>query len=618
MPLMIPQQLSDDAPMSEKIIFENLKRAPHARDWVVLHSVYVDSPRNPTRPLEIDFVILIPEYCSVICLEVKGGHYKVLNRQWYRPYSDEPEAVSPPDQAENAMFALKNQFQDSHFRRASPLSLECAVAFTDGEMPAGQSLPKSLAVLIGASDATNPDKLTKRLADCAADRFRRRSISPMVSQLAQIALDNLQNDLNPPPVTIMPKTIFRSDLETLRPQLLRLTTDQLNSLKRVKLNPRCVIDGAAGTGKTVLAMELAQQRCNEGETVAFLCSNAHLSQRFEEWAKTLSRDNEGTVVAGTPATLPFWAFSADPILKDRHQHRLENSPDLERSLKFGYLDNQWEQFIGETVKDLRETGIFDYLVVDEAQNLCAPVFLELMDALLTDGLADGHWTMFGDFTNQNIVSPSLENSRDTLKNFGLNWSNDVLETNCRNTHEIADAVSKFVGIDAPIISGVHGPLVETKYFDSSSDLDDLLDNLVRDLKDRDFKSRQIILLTSSSDDKEDKVDAAQSYGGWQLRNIRAGIGRTPRDPEDAIVPSDASPGTLIYSDVYDFQGLESEVAILVLSVTSEQTILENTVILPRYEHLRRILYTGMSRAKAMLIVVAQESYRPHLEPPGPW
>lgn len=514
------------------------------------------------------------------------------------------------------MFALKNQFQ--YFHRDSPLSLECAVAFTDGEMSAGQSLPKSLAVLIGASDATNPDKLTKRLADRAADRFRRMSISPMASQLAQIALDNLQNDLNPPPVTIMPETIFRSDLETLRPQLLRLTTDQLNSLKRVKLNPRCVIDGAAGTGKTVLAMELAQQRCSEGETVALLCSNAHLSQRFEEWAKTLSRDNEGTVVAGTPATLPFWAFRADPILKDRHQDRLENSPDLERSLKFGYLDNQWEQFIGETVKDLRETGIFDYLVVDEAQNLCAPVFLALMDALLMDGLAEGHWTMFGDFTNQNIVSPRLENSRDTLKNFGLNWSNDVLETNCRNTHEIADAVSKFVGIDAPIISGVHGPLVETKYFDSSSDLDDLLDNLVRDLKDRDFKSRQIILLTSISDDKEDKVGAAQSYGGWQLRNIREGIGRTPRDPEDAIVPSDASPGTLRYSDVYDFQGLESDVAILVLSVTSEQTILENTVILPRYEHLRRILYTGMSRAKAMLIVVAQESYRPHLEPPGPW
>lgn len=615
MPLMIPDEIPDTAPESEKVVFDNLKHAAHARDWVVLHSVYVDNLRNPTRPFEIDFVILIPEYCAVICLEVKGGYYEVRNGQWYRPYSDEPEVVSPPDQAKNAMFALKNQFQDSHFHRESPLSLECAVAFTDGETPAGQSLPKSLAVLIGSGDATNPDKLAKRLADHAADRFRRISISPMAPQLAQIALDNLQSDLNPPQGTIMQETIFRSDLETLRPQLLRLTTDQLNSLKRVKLNPRCVIDGAAGTGKTVLAMELAQQRCNEGETVALLCSNPHLSQRFEEWAQTYSRDNEGTVVAGTPATLPFWAFKADSILKDKHWRRLQNSPDLERSLKFGYLDNQWEQFIGATVKDLRKTGIFDYLVVDEAQNLCAPVFLELMDALLTAGLADGHWTMFGDFTNQNIVSPSLENGRDALKNFGLNWSNDVLETNCRNTHEIAAAVSKFVGIDAPIISGVHGPLVETKYFDSSSDLDDLLDNLVRDLKDRDFDSRQIILLTSSND-KDDKVGAAQSYGGWQLRNIREAIGRTPRDLEDAIVPRDASPGTLRYSDVYDFQGLESDVAILVLSVTSEQTTLENTVSLPRYEHLRRILYTGMSRAKAMLIVVAQESYRPHLEPPG--
>jgi superfamily II DNA or RNA helicase len=208
-------------------------------------------------------------------------------------------------------------------------------------------------------------------------------------------------------ITSSPKTITRSDLESLSLQLLRLTNDQRNSLKRVEINDRCVINGAAGTGKTVLAMELARQRCEAGETVALLCSNPNLSRRFKRWTETLSHKKGGRVVAGTPATLPSWAFRKDRTRSEKHRKRLRDSPELEASLKFGYLDEKWKQFIDETVEDLGQEGIFDYLIVDEAQNLCDEVFLKLMDALLKDGLANGRWTVFGDFDYQNIVSPRL-------------------------------------------------------------------------------------------------------------------------------------------------------------------------------------------------------------------
>ena len=163
---------------------------------------------------------------------------------------------------------------------------------------------------------------------------------------------------------------------------------------------------AAGTGKTVLAMDLARRQCEEeGKSVALLCSNPYLSRRFERWAETLSSDKGGRVVAGTPARLPSWGFKHDDALKDRHRERLARSPGLEESLKRGYhLDDKWHSFIDETVADLGAGGIFDYLIVDEAQNLCDEIFLKLMNALLKDGLADGHWTMFGDFTNQRIVA----------------------------------------------------------------------------------------------------------------------------------------------------------------------------------------------------------------------
>ncbi|MDE0086919.1 MAG: hypothetical protein OXU23_14460, partial [Candidatus Poribacteria bacterium] len=373
-----------------------------------------------------------------------------------------------------------------------------------------------------------------------------------------------------------------------------------------------VIDGAAGTGKTVLAMELAKQRCEAGDTVALLCSNPNLCRRFVKWTKTLSSDEGGKVVASTLATLPYWAFKEDPILKEKHERRLSESPGLEESLKHGYyLDDKWPSFIDETVEDLGEGGIFDYLIIDEAQNLCEEMFLKLMDVMLKGGLVAGHWTMFGDFTNQNIVSSRLtRDGREVLKDFaeGLHWSNDELETNCRNTHEIAEAVAMLADIESLPMSGVHGPVVQIKYF-SSHELNETLDNLVSTWKDRGFESKDIILLSSGIENEFEVTHA--SFGGWKLINIAEVV---EEDSEDFLVPGGPSQGHILrYSNIYDFQGLESNLAILVMPVTENLVRLAGGIALPRVELLDRVLYIGMSRAKTMLIVLAHESYREILD-----
>jgi hypothetical protein len=89
---------------------------------------------------------------------------------------------------------------------------------------------------------------------------------------------------------------------------------------------------------------------------------------------------------------------------------------------------------------------------------------------------------------------------------------------------------------------------------------------------------------------------------------------TPQELEEVMwVSGDSSPRTLRYSEVYDFQGLESDLAILVLPVTENQVVLAGGVTLPYEDHLNRVLYTGMSRATTMLVLVAHESYRGILE-----
>ena len=531
-----------------KNIFNILQSAPQTRDWVVFYRKNV----HPTRP--IDFIILIPDYCSVICLDMEDG-------------------------LEEAMCALKDQYH--YFREGTLLSLG-SLRITD-------------------ADGQDSDELVKKLNDHAnrtlTEEVRNQLLNNWALELAQTDLNELRNELEGIGPE-RPETIFSANLETLRPQLLRLTADQIKILDNLKEKTRYAIDGAAGTGKTVLAKELAKRRCEAGDTVALLCSNPNLIRHLEPWAKKLSDGNKGEIVAGTPATLPSWAFRNDYTSLVRHQRRLDDSPELEKSLKFGYLEAKWSLFVDETVNDLGQGSIFDYLIVDEAQNLCDEVFLKLMHALLKNGLTGGRFTMFGDFTNQDIVFyPSIENGRNALENFIKDKSSDLpdisikLETNCRNTYQIARKTAALTALGAPPLSGAHGPDVQIE-FSSGEEWKERLDHLVRDLKARDFHSRQIILL--ASDDDRFNMD---SCGGWELSNIR-----------EAFLNSTPSNDILRCSDIYDFQGLESDVAILVIPLTDDHVTIGGGAILPREEHLRKMLYTGMSRAKAMLIIVADESY----------
>ena len=616
---MIPNRIPDDAPPSEKLIFDNLMRSSHTTGWTVFHSVYVNNPNHPVRPREIDFIIFMPEFCSIVCLEAKSGSFTIDGGCWYRLPGGVLVQPSPPEQARGAMFAFKEEFE-SYFQPGSLLSLGCAVAFIDAEFIENDTPPLG-ARIIDRRDARNPDRLGRWLADYAAELptnavRRRLEGNPRDWLEALEAIDNLQLELERPVmITASPERIVRRDLETLGEQLLRLTTDQFYSLKRIKLpvNRRNVIDGAAGTGKTVLAMELARQLCESGKKVALMCSNPYLSSRFKLWTQTLPDNNGGSVVAGTPATLPLEVLGANETLRDRHQERLDVSPGLKKSPRPGSLNNdEWGDFIEETIQDLGQGEVsFDYLIVDEAQNLCDEVFLELMNALLEGGLNEGHWTMFGDFTNQNIFDEGGRNGIEILESRGLNPSGDELETNCRNTYEIAAAFAMFAGIESPPPrSGVHGPLVQTEFFESDAERDELLERLVSDLREREFYSRQIVLLANDNDDFGD----VEEFAGWTLQNIRDTTSGRTLDSESAVNFSrESSPRKLRCSDVYDFQGLESDVVILVMPFTERQAEMGGGVSLPDYEHLRRVLYTGMSRARAMLLVVADSRYEEHLE-----
>ena len=310
-------------------------------------------------------------------------------------------------------------------------------------------------------------------------------------------------------------------------------------------------------------------------------------------------------------------FEDNDDLKKKYSKILDESPNLEETLRLGAIDNGWHHFVRDTINDLREkqlSNYFDYLIVDEAQNLFDKVFLNLMNELLKGDMDNGCWTMFGDL-NQAVVMLDRElDWEKILIEFGIDrkWSYDELKTNCRNTHEIAYAVSSLSRVKSSPMSGVHGPDVKIKYFEGPDELENQLGELISTWKSEGLESRQIILLSSTVGAEFDTNQS--NYNGWTLRNIhkipevdRGNISESG-DPSDILRYSDVPPNILRYSDVYDFQGLESDLVILVIYRTDDQVSFEGTVLIENEKHLNRVLYIGMSRAKTMLVVLADKNW----------
>ena len=153
-----------------------------------------------------------------------------------------------------------------------------------------------------------------------------------------------------------------------------------------------------------------------------------------------------------------------------------------------------------------------------------------------------------------------------------------------------------MGLNHPQCLGVYGPHVQIEYFKSQEQLEKTLDNLIQDWKNRSFQSRQIILLSSGTGGE---FNANREYSGWKLLNIRE------KTEETSLMENN----TIKYSNVYDFQGLESDLVILVLPQTEDMVKLAGGLALRREKHLNRVLYTGMSRAKVMLVILADEYWK---------
>ncbi len=86
-----------------------------------------------------------------------------------------------------------------------------------------------------------------------------------------------------------------TEAKELQDEILRLTSEQIRCLESLRGNRRCFFSGAAGTGKTVLAVEFAKRNARNGDRVLFLCFNRLLAYKLNmelgEFSDRITVDN---------------------------------------------------------------------------------------------------------------------------------------------------------------------------------------------------------------------------------------------------------------------------------------------------------------------------------------
>lgn len=404
---MIPSVISPDVKSSaERRIFEWFKNDPKTVDWIVLHSLGIVNHSNVIYG-ETDFFVLAPGL-GLFALEVKGGRVRRKNGTWYftnKYGSVNKKERGPFEQAYEGAFSIINSLKlklDNNHKYIQHIFWAAGVMFPDIEYEAS-GIDEEQWQVFDCRDGQDVFSYIYRLFEGAKKKWEKHygklnpNKLPTVKDIEYIA-SILRGDFD--------KAIaLNVKLKNAEYELIKLTEEQYRCLDQLEDNPRCLIQGPAGTGKTLLAVEKAKKSAALNEKVALFCYNAHLGDWLNNYFLGIS-SNLRPAYIGT-----FHKFLLQVIMETEGQIQFPRDE--------GDFENFYSDELPAKAKLVLEkiTDKFDKIIVDEAQDLIKTQYLDILDMCLKRGFVRGRWTMLGDFSMQGIFTgnKSGEELREMLE-----------------------------------------------------------------------------------------------------------------------------------------------------------------------------------------------------------
>ncbi len=504
----------------------------HSVDWVLAGA------EGPTQG-EADFVIAHP-VDGVLVMEAKGGRlaYDPQTRRWRQTGRSGTHDLDedPFHQARDEMRSLIEILSaQPGWDRWKP-SYGFSVAFPDGSYDRAAHKAAPVEVVVDRDDM---GRLAERVAQIMA--FWRRPERRFGAE----GMEALATALG---FRVEIRTPLKLQFDEEDRTIVELTDDQAWILSFIAHRKRAAVTGPAGSGKTILAVEISKRLAAMGHRTLLTCFNRRLAEHLRDATGGVAgldvvHFHALCVRVAREAGLALPAESDDP-----------GSPYFERELPA--LLQRGARALGPR---------YDAVVVDEAQDFRDWWWPTLL-ALHTDP-DEGILYLFAD-DNQNLYGGRLPLDQVELC--------PPLPANLRNTKAIHEFVSVFyAGGHLPTARGPEGRPPEILGYRGDEDLARVLAVVLRNLVETERVPLEDIVVLTPSGKPKSRLRARERVDGFRLSDH-------------------VEPGTVLAESVHGFKVLERPVVILAELDDKHR------------EDLARYLYVGGSRARNELIVLAAE------------
>lgn len=490
---------------------------------------------------EADFVLAHETY-GYLVIEVKGGVVSrdENTRQWYsteRKSGKIHKIKNPVQQARTSRHYILNKLKEMHKDSLGFLRCKHCAVFPHSGRPKASELGADMPMEIFAFEDDMP-QLGKRLIQILLrdPQGTKTNYSPLTKAGIE-SIYNLFNKgfkLEPTVTTRMHSCEF---------QIEELTNKQKECLKSLNSCKRLMVAGAAGTGKTCLAIEKSMQLSEEGFEVLYLCHNAALAKYIQK--RLLKYPNI--------KVSHYFKFCMDVAKQLEISLPDENSPDYWNELAMVLLEAEGRD----------ENLLKDAIIIDEGQDFLQD-WVDSLETLLRDKESSLFYLFYDDnqkIYNKNKPHPILSNATkyDLYKNI----------RNSKPIFEVSSLFYKGQKIEAGGPDGLDIELIETSDGARDRALEKCLNKLINN---EDIDPNEIAILTARPLNK---------FEGLTFKTHKTRMA------------DDIDGDGVVVDNIYRFKGLEKEVVILIDLKES----IDN----------QALIYVATSRARSYLIIIDDKS-----------
>ncbi len=557
---MIPSLISPEVKSNaERKIFEWFRDDPETEGWVVLHSLGIANHKTLLYG-EVDFIVVAPKL-GVFALEVKGGRVKRENGIWHftNKYGQTASKERGPfEQANEGIFSLfetvRKKCGTNH--KFNNLLFGAGVMFPDIIFQV-EDFDFDQCQVFDINDGRNVSAYIKRLSKYYRKKWGEK-YGPMKpeklpdTKTVREFANMLRGDFDK-------AILISTQINYTEEALVSLTGEQMKCLDQLEDNPRCLIQGAAGTGKTLIAIEEVKKSVVNGEKVALFCFNTMLAEWLKRYFSSLDKGLQPEYIGSFHSFLRYMASLAN--MKINYPNTEDDSDFYRKEMPLIALESLEKKQI-----------YFDKIVIDEAQDLLNSDYLDVIDSILKGGINRGRWSMFGDFTMQAIYNK--EETPEYMINLLENRTSFIrykLRINCRNTKQIGNEIKYLTGVKYNYFeTNIDGPPVNYITYNTAEEQKNKLSNLILKLKSEKLEESKIVILSPY----KFQNSVVSLLTGFKIEEYRPEI-----------------TGRITFSTIQAYKGLENSVVIICDINT--------------FEH-DKLMYVALSRARTALYVFETE------------